>query len=110
MPQSSAETVQQIWWTTLAVYAVVLLVVAVLLALIVIEARRIRESVSAVWTVGQKVANNTIHIALLDTTNHVVEQILASARRVAAETNAIKAHAERCPGCPRCVEQNRRLR
>ena len=42
-----------------------LVVVAVLLTLILVTAKRIRAGVSAIWKVGQKVANNTIHLALL---------------------------------------------
>jgi len=99
----TAETVRQVWITTLVVYGVVLLVVAALLALILREARRIRAGVSEIWNVGQKIANNTIHIALLDTTNHVAGRILASAKGVLGATAAIKAHAGNCPGCPACV-------
>ncbi len=99
----TAETVRQVWITTLVVYGVVLLVVAALLALILREARRIHAGVSEIWNVGQKVANNTIHIALLDTTNHAAGRILASAKGVLGATAAIKAHAGNCPGCPACV-------
>lgn len=99
----TAETVRQVWVTTLVVYGVVLLVVAALLALILREARRIHAGVSEIWNVGQKVANNTIHIALLDTTNHVAGRILASAKGVLGATAAIRAHAGNCPGCPACV-------
>ncbi|MBA2626581.1 MAG: hypothetical protein H0U85_01060 [Gemmatimonadales bacterium] len=103
MSQPSAAAVERVWITTLVVYAVVLVVVAILLTLIVRAARQIRAGVSAIWTVGQKIANNTIHIALLDTTNHVAGDILASAVGVGGATAAIKAHAESCPGCPACV-------
>lgn len=103
MNDISTETVQQMWIVTLVIYAVVVLVVAVLLTLIVREARRITSGVSAIWTVGQKIANNTIHIALLDTTNHVAAQILDSAKGVVGATAAIQGHAEECPECPACI-------
>ncbi len=103
MNQLSAEAVQQMWIVTLVIYGVVVLVVATLLTLIVVAARKIHGGVSAIWTVGQKIANNTIQIALLDTTNHVAGQILSSAKGVLTATGAIKAHAESCPGCPACV-------
>ncbi len=99
----SAETVRQVWITTLVVYGVVLLVVAALLALILREARRIHAGVSEIWNVGQKVANNTIHIALLDGTNHVAGRILGSAKGIVGATAALQAHAGTCPGCPACV-------
>lgn len=97
------ETIQAMWTITLAIYGVVLVVVAVLLGLIVMTARRIRAGVGAIWVVGQKIANNTIHIALLQQTNDVADQILTSAVGVLNATGGIKTHAESCPGCPACV-------
>ena len=103
MTDVSADTIQRMWIVTLVIYAVVLLVVGALLALILKAARDIRAGVSMIWTVGQQVANNTIHIALLDTTNHVAVEILDCAKGVVTGTAALKAHAEGCPGCPVCV-------
>src|SRR5215831_9374554 len=103
MDQVSAETIQWMWTVTLVIYFVVVVVVAVLLTLILRAARDIRAGVSAIWTVGQQVANNTIHIALLDTTLYVAGSILGCAKGVVAGTVALKTHAERCPGCPACV-------
>lgn len=97
------DAVQQVWAVSLVVFVVVLLVVAALLTLILQTARQIHGGVSAIWTVGQKVANNTVHLALLDRTNHLAGKILASAGRVAAATDAIATHAAGCPGCPACV-------
>ncbi|MBA3495682.1 MAG: hypothetical protein H0T86_01080, partial [Gemmatimonadales bacterium] len=51
----------------------------------------------------QRIANNTIHIALLETTNHVAGRILESAKGIVGATAAIDAHAGQCPGCPACV-------
>lgn len=99
----TAEAIEQVWITSLAIFAVVLVVVAILLTLIVREARRITAGVSEIWNVGQRIANNTIHIALLEKTNHVAGRILESAGGVVAATAAVKAHAEGCPGCPACV-------
>jgi len=98
-----ADTIQRMWTLTLVVFGVVLVVVAVLLALILGAARRVLARVAAIWTVGQQVANNTIHVALLDTTVHVAGEILESAKGVIHATSAITGHAERCPGCPACV-------
>lgn len=100
---AGAETIQTIWVLSLIIFAVVLVVVAVLLTLILREARRIHAGAAEIWNVGQKVANNTIHIALLETTNHLAGRILASAVGVVGATAAIQAHAEGCPGCPNCV-------
>ncbi len=110
MDGPSAATIERVWITSLVIFVVVLIVVAILLTLIVREARRIREGVSEIWNVGQRIANNTIHIALLDKTNRTAGKILQSASRVVGATGAIKAHAETCPGCPACVIGPRRLR
>jgi hypothetical protein len=98
-----AGAVRQVWLVSLGVFLVVLVVVAVLLTLILRTAKNIRAGVSEIWNVGQKVANNTIHISLLDTTNHVVSEILENAANVATATGAIAAHAQQCPHCPSCV-------
>ncbi len=103
MHEISLETIQRMWVTTLVIYAVVLVVVAVLLTLVLRAAREVREGVSTIWTIGQQVANNTIHIALLDTTNHVAVDILTSAKGIVAATTAMGTHAAQCPGCPDCV-------
>ena len=95
--------VRQVWITSLVVFLVVLVVVAVLLTLILRTARSIRGGVSEIWNVGQKVANNTIHLSLLDSTNHIVAEILGNAANVAAATAAIATHAQECPECPTCI-------
>src|SRR5262245_4725587 len=103
MTTVSPEAIQQMWIVTLVVYGVVLVVVAALLTLILRAAREVQAGVSAIWTVGQQVANNTIHIALLDTTNHLAGDILGSAKGIVTATAAMHAHASRCAGCPACV-------
>src|SRR2546428_177803 len=82
------------------IWLVVVIVVAALHTLILRAARDIRAGVSAIWTGGQQVANNTIHIALLDATLHVAGSILGCAKGVMAGTAALKTHAEGCGGCP----------
>lgn len=99
----TAETIQQVWMLSLVVFTVVLVVVAVLLTLILSTSKKIHGGVSAIWTAGQKVANNTVQLALLHRTNHLAGQILASAGNVAAATGALATHAAGCPGCPACV-------
>lgn len=103
----SEQAIQQVWMVSLAVYFVVVAVVAVLLTMILVTARRIREGAAAIWTVGQKVANNTIHIALLVETNHVVRRIRDRAVETADAVGAIEQHAGGCPRCPDCVTRGR---
>lgn len=101
MPSEAA--IQQVWALSLVIYLVVVVVVAVLLTLILQSARRIRQGAGEIWTVGQKVANNTIHVALLAQTNHIVNGILARAAATAEAVSAIQRHAGACPRCPDCV-------
>lgn len=103
MNEITADTIRTLWTITLVIYGIVVAVVTVLLILILRAARDVRAGVSAIWTVGQQVANNTIHIALLDTTVHVAGDILEHARGIVAGTAALQMHAEGCPGCPACV-------
>jgi hypothetical protein len=103
MGEISPDTIRTVWTLSLVIYAVVVVVVAILLTLILKAAQDIRAGVAGIWTVGQQVANNTIHVALLDTTTHVAGEILQCAKGIVTGTAALKAHAERCPGCPACV-------
>jgi hypothetical protein len=99
----SADTIVQVWIWSLLIFVVVLLVVAVLLTLILLTCRRIHSGVSAIWTVGQKIANNTVQLSLLHRTNFLAGGILQAAGGVAAATGALATHAAGCPGCPSCV-------
>ena len=106
MPSEAA--IQQVWILSLVIFAAVLVVVAVMLTLILGTARRIQEGVAAIWTVGQKIANNTIQIPLLHRTNHLVHGILERAAATAQAVEAIERHAAACPRCPACVTGARR--
>ena len=99
----SADTIRTIWTLSLVVFVVVLGVVATLLTLIVRTARDIKAGVSLIWNVGQRIANNTVHLALLQRTNATAREILASAAGIASATAAVQAHAADCPGCPACI-------
>lgn len=103
MQTPSAETIRNVWTLTLVVFVVVLVVVTVLLTLILRAAHDIRHGVAIIWNVGQRIANNTIQLSLLSKTNDAAREILKSAVGVIGATAAIQAHAEECPGCPKCV-------
>ena len=105
MPTEAA--IREIWIVSLVAYGVVVVVVAILLAMILRAARAIHAGVASIWTVGQKVANNTIHISLLDSINHIAGGILGSAGNIVGATALIDAHARSCPGCPACVLKRR---
>ena len=99
----SADAIRTIWIVSLVVFVVVLVVVAGLLTLILRTAGKIKAGVSLIWNVGQRIANNTIHLALLQKTNAAADKILKSAVGIIGATGAIQAHAADCPGCPACV-------
>ena len=103
MQTPTVDAIRNIWTVTLVVFVVVLIVVAVLLTLILRAAHDIKRGVAIIWNVGQRVANNTIQLSLLAKTNDAARAILTSAVGVIGATAAIQAHAEECPGCPKCV-------
>lgn len=103
MSSVSPEAVEKIWILSLVIYGVVVVVVAILLTLILRTAHQIRLGVAAIWNTGQRIANNTIHIALLNKTNFVAGRILKSAVGIIGATAAVNRHAKECPGCPTCV-------
>ena len=83
-----------VWWISLGIGVVVILVVAVLLTLIVRTARQIEGAAAEIWTVGQRIANNTVHIPLLHRTNQIVDVILERASGIDGALAAIERHAE----------------
>ena len=87
-----------VWWISLGIGVVVILVVAVLLTLIVRTARQIEGATADIWIVGQRIANNTVHIPLLHRTNQVVSGILERASGIDGATAQIEEHALDCPG------------
>lgn len=103
LPSDPSAAAQFVWVASLALGLIVALVVTVLLWLIHREARVIHAGVSEIWNVGQRIANNTVHIPALYRTNEVAGQILAGAARIKAAAAAIEQHARTCPGCPQCL-------
>ncbi|MBC7893785.1 MAG: hypothetical protein H7066_00135 [Cytophagaceae bacterium] len=103
MTEPTADAIFKVWAISLGVFVVVLVVVAILLTLILRAARDIRAGVSLIWNVGQRIANNTIQLAMLEMTNMAASRILQSAVGVIGATAAVQVHAADCPGCPRCV-------
>jgi hypothetical protein len=94
----SSGAVYTVWWVSIAIFLVVLMVVAILLTLILNTVRRIEQGASQIWTVGQNVANNTVQIPLLVTTNQIIDAIHDEAGKILGAATRIQAHAESCPG------------
>lgn len=101
MPSEGA--IITVWAIALVVAVVVVIVVGVLLALILRTALRIEAAAAMVWVVGQRIANATVHIPLLATTNRIAGGILERAAGIDAATAAIEDHAADCPSCPACA-------
>ena len=80
-----------LWWISLGIAIVVTVVVGVLLYQIERTAESILDGVSQIWTVGQKIANCTIHIALLEETNRHAARILNAAGGILGASERIAA-------------------
>jgi len=106
LPTSPDQAAAFVWWVSLLLGVVVSLVVTVLLWAIYREASIINDRVSKIWEVGQRVANNTVHIPALYRTNEVASRILAVALEVNAGAAAMQTHASNCPGCPQCMRKH----
>ncbi len=92
-----------LWHLALVMALVVAVVVTVLLAVILNLGRQIEGVAQDIWTVGQRIAHNTVHIPDLAHTNGHVKTILTAAPALIATFEQIRAHAETCPGCPNCI-------
>lgn len=103
LPNSPAEAAQFVWVASLLLGVVVSAVVTLLLWMIHREAGAIKARVARIWDVGQRVANNTIHIPTLYRTNTAVGEILATAVKIIEGAAVIEKHAQGCPGCPQCM-------
>lgn len=95
--------VYTVWSVSLGIGVVVILVVAALLTAILRTARQIDGVASDIWTVGQRIANNTVHIPMLNRTNQLAGGILEHAAGIDKAAALIEQHATDCPGCPQCV-------
>ncbi len=90
------------WILAIVILVIVSAVVWLLLHLVATTAVGIKHGAAQVWVGGQRVANNTIHIAKAYEIADGVEAILGHAGKIAASAEAIRAHAATCPGCPEC--------
>ncbi|MBA3578086.1 MAG: hypothetical protein H0W39_10855 [Sphingomonas sp.] len=90
------------WILAITSLVAVSAVVGLLLHLVAATSAGIKSGVADVWAGGQRVANNTIHIAKAYEIADGVEAILGHASKIAESSEAIRAHAASCPGCPAC--------
>jgi hypothetical protein len=87
------------WVLSILLALVVTGVVAGLLLLIIRTAEGIEAGCAEIWARGQRVANNTIHLANLHRTEEATQRILGRAGRIAGHVQALDAHVN--PEAPR---------
>lgn len=80
-----------LWQISWAIGAVVVLIVAVLLLAIIAAARSIDRNAATIWQVGKEIAANTVSIWMLQKTNVVAADILATAQGIAQGAASIDA-------------------
>ncbi len=95
---ASASTINLVWGVSLLIGVVVIIVVALLLKAVLASTRRILRVAADIWTHGQRVATNTVQIALLDRTNHLVRGVLAEASPLAGAAKQIAEATRRTGG------------
>lgn len=78
-----------IWTYSLIAGAVVILIVAALLIMLITAARRVDKHAAEIWTAGKQIAGNTVSIWMLNTTNKVAGEILATAQSINSRAAAI---------------------
>jgi hypothetical protein len=83
------------WWLAIILALVVTGVVAALLLLIIRTAAEIEAGCAEIWARGQRVANNTIHLANLHRTQEATERIAGRAGRILGHVKALDAEVNR---------------
>ncbi len=79
----------QLWWLSLAIFAVVVVIVALLLGLIIAAARSIDNHAAAIWTEGKKIAGNTVSIWMLEQTNAQLGTLNSTVQNIGKVTGSI---------------------
>lgn len=98
------EAYQLLWIISLVIGLVVIAVVALLLYQIKATAQKIDTVARDIWTQGKLTANNTIQIPIfLSVTNRVATKIYNRSLNILRSSAGLKAHADKCPGCPHCI-------
>lgn len=80
------------WWIAIVLAFVVTGVVAFLLLQVIRTAEAIEAGCAEIWARGQRVANNTIHLANLHRTQEATDRILGRAGHILGHVKALDAH------------------
>jgi hypothetical protein len=79
----------QMWWLSLAIFAVVVVVVAVLLGLIIAAAKSIDSHAEKIWIAGKQIAGNTVSIWMLNESTEQLRSIEKCAESINETTEAV---------------------
>lgn len=85
------------WPLAILLALVVTGVVGILLLQIIRTAQAIEAGCADIWVRGQRVANNTIHLAVLHRTQEATERIVGRAGRILGHVKALDAHVNGAP-------------
>lgn len=88
----------ELWWLSLAIFAVVVVVVAALLGLIIAAVRRVDRTASAIWTTGKQIAGNTVSIWMLEDTKGSLARTAKAARSIERSTASLEEILEGASG------------
>ena len=78
-----------LWTYSLIAGAVVIVIVVILLIILIAAANRVNRHAGAIWEAGKKIAGNTVSIWMLQTTNKVAGDILATAQSINSRAESI---------------------
>jgi hypothetical protein len=95
---ASQPTLTLVWGVSLLLGLAVLVVVVALLQAILRTVRRVHDVAGTLWTQGQRLANNTVHVALLERTTLVLEGVVGEVRALRTATERIRDAMERTGG------------
>lgn len=84
----------ELWWLSLAIFALVVVVVATLLGLIIAGVKSVDRHAGAIWIVGKQIAGNTVAIWMLEQTLGALQQLSDSTRRVEQGLGRLEAKLE----------------
>ncbi len=85
------------WALAILLALVVTGIVAILLRQVIRTAEAIEAGCAEIWARGQRVANNTIHLANLHRTQEATERIAGRAGRILGHVKALDAHVNGAP-------------
>jgi uncharacterized protein YoxC len=88
----------ELWWFSLALFALVVVVVAVLLGLIIAAAKSIDRHAAAIWVAGKQIAGNTVSIWMLEQADQLLRETQREAERLQKSAASMDEHLRAVAG------------